>query len=80
MTADEVAAMEKNAGEGGLGEADINSTPVSKPNANSNSGSKRKAGAADDDTPAKKAKTQRPSESAEESEDLEDDEDGDDDG
>lgn len=68
LTADEVAALEKNAGEGGE-----NGTPATKKTENAASGTKRKAGASENETPVKKSKIA--SESAEE----EDDDDGEED-
>lgn len=69
LTADEVAALEKGEGLPG-GE---NGTPATKKSENATSGTKRKAGAADNETPVKKSKIA--SESAEE----EDDDDGEED-
>jgi hypothetical protein len=68
LTADEVAALEK--GEGLPGE---NGTPANVKAEAATSGTKRKAGAIDNDTPVKKSKVA--SESAEE----EDDDDGEED-
>lgn len=68
LTAEEVAALEKNAGEGGE-----NGTPVTKKSENASSGTKRKAGAIDNDTPVKKSKVA--SESAEEDDDDDGEED-----
>ncbi|OAG40059.1 transcriptional activator hap2 [Fonsecaea monophora] len=68
LTADEVAALEKNQGEG-----TENGTPVTKKADNVSSGTKRKAGPSDNETPVKRSKLA--SESAEE----EDDDDGEED-
>ncbi|KIW22640.1 transcriptional activator hap2, variant [Cladophialophora immunda] len=68
LTADEVAALEKNQGEG-----TENGTPATKKADNVSSGTKRKAGPADNETPVKRSKLA--SESAEE----EDDDDGEED-
>ena len=64
LTADEVAALEK--GENPLGE---NGTTVTKDSKNASSGTKRKAGSLDNETPSKKTKV------ASESADEEDDDD-----
>src|SRR5262249_35849656 len=68
LTADEVAALEK--GENATGE---NGTPAVKKVENPSSGTKRKAGAIDNETPVKKTKIA--SESAEEDEEEDGEED-----
>ena len=67
MTADEVAALEK--GEGGE-----NGTPVISEPKKTSSGTKRKAGAANNETPIKRSKV-----AASESADEDDDDDGEED-
>ena len=75
LTAEEVAALEKNAAEGG---EENNLTPSGKLSDGTPTGNKRKSGVLDDDnTPAKKIKTNGPSESAEESEEVDDDDEDD---
>ncbi|KAL9623155.1 MAG: hypothetical protein Q9160_002470 [Pyrenula sp. 1 TL-2023] len=75
LTAEEVAAMEKSAAEGG---EENNHTPSNKLD-NPSTGQKRKSGVLDEDgTPAKKSKANNGhSESVEESEEAEDDDDDD---
>lgn len=76
LTAEEVAAMEKSAAEGG---EENNLTPSNKLGDNSSTGQKRKSGVLDEDgTPAKKSKANNGhSESVDESEEAEDDDDDD---
>ncbi|KAL9111292.1 MAG: hypothetical protein Q9227_004169 [Pyrenula ochraceoflavens] len=75
LTAEEVAALDKNAAEGG---EENNHDATGKLGDSTPTAQKRKSGVLDSDsTPAKKAKTNGPSESAEESEEAEDDDEDD---